>query len=181
MSLLARKVSAVWWDQPSGFEDDEIAADQLGGKKAKELRTHDNTLSFWRSDDSRLDGQLGEAALAIAATFAEPDAFEIAWLPREDLVSAGIALAPTEGDTPITALRSRHEDAEKLDMRRLSEVAAVLAVNIRRHGHLHEFTKGEMLSLLARAVIAGQLNIPNLKQKLQQPVQDKIQELRDGE
>lgn len=66
------------WCSRNGLESDEISADAV----TADLRTRDNTLSFWQCDGT--DHEVEEAALAIAAAGNRVDRLDIVWISKRN-------------------------------------------------------------------------------------------------
>ena len=115
-----------------------------------DLRTQDNSLSFWRCRDG-VDGDVEEAALAIAAAGDRLDKIDIVWLPDDELRADGQILKDTEGRTPVVDLADRHVDICKLDYTRLGRVAQRVVAAI-EGGRCRRLTKVRIKGLLVRAV-----------------------------
>ena len=107
--FLARKISREKWDairnSSLGLTAGEISADAVTG----DLRTRDNALSVWHCRTDR-NGDIEDAALAIAAAGDRLDKIDIVWLADEELRADGHILKVTRGITPIKDLADRHVD-----------------------------------------------------------------------
>lgn len=159
--FLARKISRAKWDASQELEDGEISADAITG----DLRTHGNTLSFWRLQTTA-NGDIEDMALAIAAGGERIDRLDVIWLTERDLQVDGLALMPTVGRTPVSELASRHVDVVKLDYLRLGKVARHVAgaINDRRY---RRFTRARVKRLLSTAVEQGRINVRELAERIQ--------------
>ena len=144
--FLVRKIARAKWNTSRELAEGEIAADAVTG----DLRTQDNSLSFWRCQDET-DDEVEEAALAIAAAGRRLDRLDIVWLLDDELRADGQTLKDTEGRTPAADLADRHVDIGKLDYVRLGKVAqrVVAAIEGGRHRRL---TKARVKGLLVTAV-----------------------------
>ena len=153
------------WEPKSGVEAGEISADAVTG----DLRTQDNTLSFWRCG-SGTKGDFEDTVLAIAAGRTDIAKVEIVWLDIEDLRADGQTLKDSQGRTPAKQLAHLHVDLCRLDFERLGKVARRVdsALNEQRYRRL---TRVGVKNLLANAVRRGRIDINDLKVKVQSEVQ----------
>ena len=147
--FLARKISRAKWEANRVLSAGEISADAITG----DLRTQDNSLSFWRcgiGDKTKLE----EVALAIAAGRDSVDKLDIVWLADNDLRDDGQILRNIEGRTPVAELAKLHVDVCALDYVRLGKVAhrVVTALEEKRYLRL---TKLRVKKLLTVAVGQG--------------------------
>jgi hypothetical protein len=162
--FLARKITRAKWTPKAGLEADEVPADAV----TADLRTTENTLSFWRCGEGA-EGEVEEAALAIAAGGDRLDKLDVVWLSDEQLRSDGQTWKDTDGRTPVKSLVKQHVDLYRLDYVRLGRVAdgVVDAIECRRHRRL---TKKHITKLLAVAVEEGRVALADLEEKVQSEV-----------
>jgi len=162
--FLARKITRSKWDVSAGFSKGEIPADAVTG----DLRTTDNSLSFWQCGDGDPTA-LDEAALAIAAGCERVDKLELVWFPDDQLRKDGQQLELTSGRTPVAELARRHVDATSLDYVRLGNIARHVAdaIDLDRYRRL---SKRRVTSLLVAAVHRGTLDVEALHPKVQDAV-----------
>ena len=154
--FLARKIARVKWDaarnSARGLAEGEISADAV----TADLRTRDDTLSFWQCATDAND-EVEDAVLAIAAAGERLDRLDVVWLAVEDLQEDGHTLRDSAGRTPVADLVERHVDICKLDYVRLGKVAQRVDGAI-RHERCRRFTKGRVKELLSTAVGQGRIN-----------------------
>lgn len=112
--FLARSIRRSKWPVKIEVILDEIPADAITG----DLRTSDNSLSFWHCDSSDND-DIEDAVLAISSGRYSVQKVELIWLSRPQLESAGQDLAQTDGSTPVADLVDSHVDVRSLDYQRL--------------------------------------------------------------
>lgn len=141
----------------------EVASDVVH----KELRTKENTLSFWLTATSPARPAWEDAALAIVGGLTTVEAIDIAWLPRSAMERNGVQFEPSDGRTRILRLKSNHFDAVLLDAHRLAFVATELAAAIRDRGHVRRLTRAELLELLSQAVDDGHVGLTSLPKQIQ--------------
>lgn len=166
--FLARMITRSKWEPKPGIRAGEISADAVTG----DLRTQDNSLSFWRCTSGTLE-EFKEVALAIAAGRDVVAKVEIVWLGVEDLQADGQALEDTNGRTPVKDLVGLHVDVGQLDYVRLGKVAdrVVSALDEERYQLL---TRVRVRKLIASAVAAGRVSLDNLKDKVRAEVQKSL-------
>jgi len=101
---------------------------------------------------------------------------DLCWFEKEAAENDGVMFEQSPGDTQVADLVDRHEDAVRLDLRRLSTVASHIAVAIRRDAHLHQFTQREVLDILADATSERRLRLDGLKRDLKDAVRQHLDE-----
>jgi len=116
--FLARKFARAKWDHKADLSDGEISADAV----TSDLRTKDDTLSFWKCGGATKP-EIEEAALALAAAGDRIDKIDLVWLTEEELREDGQMLECTPGRTPVSDLARQHVDVSRLDYVRLGKVA----------------------------------------------------------
>ena len=162
--FLARKITRAKWKPKRELSEDEIPADAITG----DLRTRDNSLSFWQCGS---EGQvkLEEAALAIAAGRDSVDRLDIVWLTDDELREDDQTLKNTEGRSPVIDLSRLHVDVCRLDYIRLGKIAhrVVRALDDNRYKRI---TKPRVKKLLTDAVGQGRIEIDDLEDKIKTEV-----------
>lgn len=178
MVFLVRRVQSAWWRSCPPFCEDEIPADVLFDKGFRgELRTVANALSFWRVSDPDDASQLADVAIAVTSKWDPIQGIGLSWLRQEELLAEGIGFQDSEGETAVRDMVERHTDAVRLDAGRLTVVALALRRSIEGN-RFHEFTRIEVLDLLADAVIARRLSLDHLKQGAKTDVEARVAERR---
>lgn len=81
--FLARKITRAKWDTGQGLSAGEISADAV----TSDLRTKENTLSFWNCR-TETNGDVEDAVLAIAAAGDRLDRLDVVWLAYDELTPA---------------------------------------------------------------------------------------------
>ena len=165
---LARKITLTKWhprnENNLSLSEHEIAADAVTG----DLRTKENTLSFWRCP-SGTESEVKEAALAIAATWDRTQKLCIIWLDISDLQADDHKFEDTMGHTPVTDLAQRHVNICNLDYVRLGKIAerVIMAIQNNRYRLL---TKNLVRNLLVSAVQEGRFSLSKLSEGLQKEI-----------
>ncbi len=167
--FLARKITRAKWESKPGLSEDEISADAI----TSDLRTQNNTLSFWRCDIAE-QNKLEEAALAIAAGRDSIDRLDIVWLADDDLREDGQTLENTEGRTPAIELSKRHVDVCRLDYLRLGKIAYCI-VKALKENRYQRLTKNHVRKLLTSAVGQGRIDINDLGVKVKKELLEFLQ------
>ena len=162
--FLARKISLAKWTPGQGFAQGEISADALTG----DLRTRDNSLSFWRCDDEG-EHDVEEVALAIATPGDRLDKIDIVWLDEADLRNDGQTLRNSPGATPITELANRHVDVCRLDCVRLGDIARRVAVSIQAK-RFRRLAKRRVRDLVTTAVKQGRIHPDALANRIREEI-----------
>ena len=160
--FLARKITrAKWcWCPKSGLAPGEISADAV----TADLRTIDNSLSFWRCGDGT-DLELERAVLAIAAAGDRVDKLDLVWISDEALQMDDQSWSNTEGITPMSEMVRQHVDVQRLDYVRLGKVARCVADAVEER-RFKRVSRGRVLCLLVRAVGKRQIEIDDLKERV---------------
>ena len=162
--FLARKITRAKWVPKQELSAGEIAADAV----TVDLKTQENTLSFWACPTEAIS-DIEEAALAIAAAGTRVDKLDIIWLTNEELHADGQTLRNTKGHTPVTDLAAKHVDVSRLDYVRLGRVAdrVVAAIEADRYRRL---TKAQVKTLLKDAIGLGRVDVDHLEDKVRAEV-----------
>lgn len=162
--FLARKITRAKWAATEDLSVGEIPADAV----TVDLRTQENSLSFWRCPTDS-DSDVEEVALAIAAAGERVDRLDIVWLADEELQNDGHVLNNTEGRTPLTGMATMHVDVSRLDYVRLGKVARQVDAALEGDRH-RRLTKARVKSLIKRAVEQGRIDGSDLHDKLRAEV-----------
>ncbi len=160
--MLARKISRAKWHHREYLAKTEIRADAISGC----LRTTDDKLSWWRCTDDEKGVAEVALALAVGPRMEKFEKIDVVVLPELTLTEAGLASEPTEGDTPVKDLRSRHVDLVGLDVERLAQVARILGPRIRSSDKVVQFTKAGLMDLVTAAIHDKRLDANDLNEKL---------------
>ncbi len=165
MPYLARKITRAKWEFRDELGVDEIPADAV----TADLRTTDNTLSFWKIEKPS-DEEIRLTALALATGADRIDRLDLAWVEEDGFRGDGLSLNPNDGRTPVVSLRKSHVDVIKLDLNRLCKIAASVSQAIYRGQH-QRFTKKELIKIIVEAVVNGLLSpsdlAPNVKEEIE--------------
>ena len=157
---LVRMVSLAKWDTPADLPLGSIPADAV----TTDLKTTENTLSFWKSRTSSED-DIREAVLALVAGRTSIEKIEIVWLEDSSLQSDTMQLIENRGRTLIEDLVDSHTDLRPLSHQSLSQVAEAVASAIRR-GRSRQFRKKEVSEMLEQAVNESRVPLQSLPEKI---------------
>ena len=165
---LARKISRAKWDSnlnnERGLAKGEISADAVTG----DLRTQNNTLSFWQCNSSE-NSSIENAALAIAAAGNRLDRLDIVWLSDSELRNDGFALKRTDSRTPVTDLVKSHVDICNLDYVRLGNIANHVKVAVQNE-QISRLSKNQVKRLLTLAVSQGRIALKDLSEEIRNEI-----------
>jgi hypothetical protein len=165
MPYVARKLSRAKWDCAVGFSENEIPADAV----TLDLKTADNSLSFWECGDGTSD-DLADVLAAVAAAGTRVDRMDIVWIDRNDLEQVGIDLRESQGRTPLADMGCRHLDAVRLDLSRLSSVAQAVASAIRIE-RWRRFSRAEVIRTLCGVVATQRLPLVGLEPEVRSEIE----------
>lgn len=167
--FLARRIAPAKWDKTNnlrlGVAEDEISADAITG----DLRTRENSLSFWRCR-IKTDVEIEDVVLAIAAAGERLDRLAMVWVMENEFQADGQCLKESPGRTPVTDLVDRHVDICRLDCSRLGKVAQLVATAIESN-QCHVFPKGRVKELLIEAVNKGRVAPEQLADRLRSEIE----------
>lgn len=169
--FLARSIRRSKWPVNPEVTMDEISADAITG----DLRTRDNSLSFWHCDSTDKD-DIDDAVLAISAGRDSVQKVEVVWLKRVELESAGQDLAQTDGSTPVADLVDSHIDVCSLDYQRLGGLAS-LVISAIASDQYQQVTRKQVQRILANAILQGRLSLGDLNTKIQVEVQQILNDM----
>lgn len=164
MGVLSRKISLAKWHSED-LTIGEIPADAL----TSDLRTTGNTLSFWRCISGE-DSELRKVVTALAAAADRVDRMDLAWFDEMEIERKRIESADSPGRTPIESLRSSHVDLTHLDVKRLGNVAGLVADAIGRGDYLR-ITRKQVLGIVIEAVRDRLLVLDDLQPRVREQVE----------
>ena len=156
---LARKITRAKWENRR-FSINSIPADAV----MADLRTKNNTLSFWQCGDGT-PREVQKAALALAAGGQKVENIEIVWVSFDDLIADGQQLDVTPGRTPVTEMIDLHMDLSLLDYVRLGRVANRVVSSL-SNGRYERLTKRNVQQLILDAVQQRRIDPSDLQDKV---------------
>ena len=162
--FLARKITRAKWVVKQDLSAGEISADAVTG----DLRTQENSLSFWQCRMGA-KADVEEAALAIAAAGNRVDKLDLVWISDDEFRADNQQWKDTEGRTPVARLARRHVDVYRLDYVRLGKVARRIAAAIEENRY-DRLTKSRVMNLLIAAVRQGLVELDDLQEGVQAEV-----------
>ncbi len=162
--FLARKITRAKWETKQELSAGEISADAVTG----DLKTQDNSLSFWMCGSGE-KAEVEEVALAIAAPRDHVARLDIVWFSDDELRADGQQWQETDGRTPVAEFVARHVDVYRLDYVRLGKVARRVVTAIEEDRYLL-LTKARVKKLLAAAVAQGHIALNDLSKGIQAEV-----------
>ena len=166
---LARKITRAKWEDgrttSRGLAKGEISADAVTG----DLRTRQDTLSFWRCGEGA-NADIADAVLAIAAAGERVDRIDIVWVDYEALLADGQTLKQSPGRTPFLDFADHHVDFCQLDYVRLGRLAQRVDTAIREE-RWRRVTKARVKVLLTKALQQGRILHSKLDKRLQMDIE----------
>jgi len=165
---LVRKVTRAKWNRRDGLAEDEIPADAV----TADLRTTNNTLSFWRCA-ALSDDEIHKAVLALATAAERLDRMDVVWVEEDIFRAHSVSLHPSDGRTPVVSRRNKHVDVVKLDLGRLSKVATLLSQALAQGQH-RRLTKREVVEIIVAAVHQNLVSVDELEPKVKDEIEKAI-------
>lgn len=152
------------WKDHDGIGAGEISADAI----TADLRTKDNTLSFWKC---RTLQDIDDAILALASARKKLDKVDVVWVTTDEVRTAsGGRLRSSSGKTPIEDLIERHMDAYSLDYSRLGAVAKLIVAALEKKQYRRSAKKG-VKKLLMEAVVNKRLRLEDVEDRLKSEIE----------
>ena len=151
--LLARNVRNGRWTRSVSTGAVGPCADAL----TRDLETNNDKMSWWIADNPEI------IATAIASTREAIANVDLALVDETDLGRLRITWEPTTGKTPYGAANEHHCDLLNLS----ADSVARLAKHIHSvRNEIARFSRGEMVSLLTKAIERDELRLEQLKARL---------------
>lgn len=163
--FLARKITRSKWGDPLPAGAAQIPADAV----TADLRTQDNSLSFWKCGGGTRS-EVDDAVLALASAWGRIDKIDIVWISEEDLMSSGNELRYTDGKTPVADLVRRHVDVYCLNYARLGEIALCIVRAIMA-GRYERLTRKKVTEVLIAAIDGQRVELQALANKVQDEIE----------
>ena len=163
MSYLVRKISIAKW--PTQYtEKSDIPGDAIS-----DIRTNQNTLSFWKISDM---AEMERAVLALSASSKSSclESIVVVWLPEDLIANKNIIVDSTLGDTIVPDLASTHCDLSKIKYEDLGEIATLIddCVCNKRY---KRYTKNEIKDIVKKAYIDKRIDLNTCSDKLLKEIQ----------
>ena len=129
-----------------------------------DLRTQNNTLSFWCSETEE---KLNDAVLAVAANRERIQKIDYVWLKLDELRDDGYTFEKSKGQTPVIDLVDQHVDITSLDYCQLGKIAKRVmdAIEEKRWNRLN---KNEVQNLLQTALDEDRIDCKFVNEKLRE-------------
>ena len=146
MSLLVRKIDKSKWSQNNIIEGEDVSADAI----TNDMKTHNNTLSFWQIDS---ETEINEVILAIVSGGQHLEAIDIVTIDNQQIRGDGINFIPNPENaiTPVEELKHRHRDLIELSYLKLGTIACYI-VDCFKNGQVVRYTKGHLKEILIDAI-----------------------------
>ena len=139
--------------EPDWPKDIGLPSDAFG-----DIQTSKCRLSVYAVTDM-IGGQ--RVAMAMAATREWVSSIDYAIFEDSKLESLGISVQHTPGDTPDNAVNGMHYDLGNLTVRRLAQLAEIVAV-----GEIRRITESNIKTLLIDEISAGLVDVTRIKLKI---------------
>lgn len=165
MAFLARNITRAKWPETGELSTGEIPADAV----TIDLRTWENSLSFWQCNSDEED-DIEEAALAIAAGRERIDKLEIILVDEENMRADSQVLRNSEGRTPVSDLVDTHVDIVGLNYNLLGMVAQCVVTAIKENRY-RRLTKRRVKKLIAKAHQQRRISVNLLRDKLREEIE----------
>lgn len=147
MALYVRKISRAKWPKDVS-EFNNIA--ELKSDALADLRTQNNTLSFWKIE-SELDLESAILALSASSSTSKIENVSIIWIEEEAIKSKGFIIdenAP--GDTVVQDLKDAHRDLCELTYASLGTVAEIIIQSLKDEKY-KRYPRNTVKQLLVKA------------------------------
>ena len=163
--FLIRKIARAKWGLKQGLSSEEIPADAV----TADLRTKENSLSFWKCQSDSKEN-IEEVALAIVAASNSVERLDLIYIANDKLQEDGQTWKDTDGRTPVEDLVKQHVDVYRLDYVRLGKIASRIATAIKADSYIY-LTKKSLTKLLVTAVKQKRIDLDKLEEKVKVEVQ----------
>jgi hypothetical protein len=166
--FLARSISMAKWKSRTHIAENEIPADAV----TYDMRTGDNTLSFWLYDPGK-EGSLDDVALALASARDNIQRLDLVWLDHKQVQQMNLKIDLTRGETPAKHLQDNHRDVVGIDLTRLVDLARSVA-NAVTNNQTKRFTERQIHEILYKAAKEKLISSNDLKASVAEKVQQNI-------
>lgn len=172
MSYLLRKISRKKWDQNVKATAEEITADAVTCC----IKTFSNTLSVWHSPVDDFDSkQVRILIYALASTMDRPDAIDLVWLSEDELLSLGIEIEETDGDSKCESANLLHRDLAKLRHKELGLVGVHIIEQLEHKKYYKRITRAQIIKVMLEAVcVENKVEFTELSEKWQHELLKKM-------
>lgn len=164
--LLGKKISRAKWTRPAGV--------RLQADSVNDLRTANNTLSFWECGNESV-ANLDDLVLAmVLGTRREPrdriDTLDVVWIQESELKSADFELVQSTGDTIVEALTTRHYDVANLVLEDIPRIGNLLDRSIQSQ-RVRRYTRPDVARVIqsgrTKGMVTDEMLDPGLKRDLE--------------
>lgn len=128
MTIYVRKISKAKWPSEEEILAKEFDAEIIPSVRADALtsclKTSQNTLSVWAVENST-DEEIEKAILALItnAKLERLNRIQVVYFSKEEVLSLGLPLEASDGDTVIESLSKLHNDLVDLNYEKLGKVS----------------------------------------------------------
>lgn len=159
MSRLCRKITPSKWRSNIDASVDNIPADA-----AWDLKTTDNTLSFWEAlSVEGVGSKDDDAILAILGSLNRLETVDVVFIDRN--AAQGVSFKSSRGETIVKDLENLHVDAIDLNLSSLHIAARAVANEVYLNKNVR-ITKAKVRERLMGAMSTGRIDASKLSDSL---------------
>lgn len=163
MVFLVRKVEVSKWLQNSIKDGAEVSADAITNC----MKTKNNAISVWEiAEETSID----DAILAIASGGDHIESIDIALLPHQTVLNAGLTLQSTPGLTPSKDLINSHRNITNLDYKSLGILKNIIVDEFKKD-RVKRYTRRYLKLLIQTAIRSGRLEKELLSEDIKKSVE----------
>lgn len=180
MTIYVRKISKAKWPSEEEILAKEFDAEIIPSVRADALtsclKTSQNTLSVWAVENST-DEEIEKAILALItnAKLERLNRIQVVYFSKEEVLSLGLPLEASDGDTVIESLSKLHNDLVDLNYEKLGKVSQLIISSLRSES-VKTYNEKKLKTMLLKAIQEGvvdqKLLHPSLQSKLGLSVYD---------
>lgn len=180
MTIYVRKISKAKWPSEEEILAKEFDAEIIPSVRADALtsclKTSQNTLSVWAVENST-DEEIEKAILALItnAKLERLNRIQVVYFSKEEVLSLGLPLEASDGDTVIESLSKLHNDLVDLNYEKLGKVSQLIISSLRLES-VKTYNEKKLKTMLLKAIQEGvvdqKLLHPSLQSKLGLSVYD---------
>lgn len=180
MTIYVRKISKAKWPSEEEILAKEFDAEIIPSVRADALtsclKTSQNTLSVWAVENST-DEEIEKAILALITNtkLERLNRIQVVYFSKEEVLSLGLPLEASDGDTVIESLSKLHNDLVDLNYEKLGKVSQLIISSLRSES-VKTYNEKKLKTMLLKAIQEGvvdqKLLHPSLQSKLGLSVYD---------
>lgn len=161
--MIARTIDIALWTHP---DNNSTKCDITTDSITKDLKTTNNTLSFWKISDIK---DIGQVVLAwITSRDKITDAY-VTWLDDDFSVKKEIECVEVDGETLVEDLKNWHRDLANLNFWKIGYISLGIIEQVEKNNYLL-FEEGDVEQLVYDAVCANRISIEVLPKKIKKRI-----------